>query len=208
MNVEDAIRHRRTIRHFAEEQVSAVDIRELLELAAQAPNVGNRQMWRFIVVTSGDLRRMLGDVVRRQIDDMTHWPELTGQGQRVQAWREQSRPFAEAPAVIICVSQGYRTALDMALVERGMKHWEVANMFQYPDVQSMSAAMAFFVLGAEERGYGTCWLTAPLLAKKDLQSALELKPGEEVVAAIAIGRPAETPLPKPRKKIDEIIEWR
>jgi len=208
MNVEEAIRRRRTIRRFTDEPVSAVDIRELLDLAALAPNVGNRQMWRFIVITTPELRKMLADLVRRRIDEMAGWPELAGQLQRLQAWREHSQPFGEAPALIIFVNQGYRTALDTALVERGMKHWEVAGMFTYPDVQSISAAAAFLVLAAEERGYGACWMTAPLVAKKDLQIALEMKPGEEIAAMLAIGRPAEIPIPKQRKHIDEIIEWR
>jgi len=208
MNVEEAIRHRRTVRRFTEEPVSAVDLRELLGLAALAPNVANRQMWRFIVITAPELRKMLVDLVRRRIDEMAGWTELAGQMPRLQAWREQSQPFGDAPALIVFVNQGYRTALDTALVERGMKHWEVANMFEYPDVQSVSAAIAFLVLAAEERGYGTCWMTAPLVAKKNLQQSLELKPGEEIVAIVGLGRPAEIPLPKARKKIDEIIEWR
>jgi len=208
MNVEDAIRHRRTIRHFTDEPVSAVVIRELLGLATLAPNVGNRQMWRFIIITTPEIRKMLSDLVRRRIDEMTTWPELEGQASRLQAWREQAQPFNEAPALIIFVNQGYRTALDTALVERGVKHWEVASMFGYPDVQSLSAAVSFLVLAAEEREFGTCWLTAPLAAKKDLQQALELKPGEEIIAIVGLGKPAEKPLPKQRKKIDEIIEWR
>ena len=208
MNVEEAIRHRRSVREFTPDPVSAVDIREMLTLATMGPNVANRQMWRFIVLTDGDLRRMLAELVRRRVDEMADWPELSGQQQRVQGWRDQIKPFLAAPVVIFCINQGYRTALDVALVERGMKHWEVANMFEYPDVQSISATIAFFILAAEERGYGTCWITSPLLAKKDLQQALELKPGEELVAMVGIGRPAETPLPKARKKIDEIIEWR
>jgi len=208
MHVEEAIRHRRSVRRFTDELVSAVDLRDMLTLATMAPNIANRQMWRFIILTSSDLRRMLNDLVRRRIEEMQTWPELTGQQQRVQAWRDQAQPFAEAPAVIICVSQGYRTTLDTALVERGVRHWEVANMFAHPDIQSMSAVITSFILVAEERGYGTCWLTAPLVAKKDLQQALELKPGEEIVAIVGIGKPAETPLPKARKKIDEIIEWR
>ena len=208
MDVDKAIRHRRSIRHFTEEPVSEVDLRDMLILATMAPNVANRQMWRFIVIADADLRRMLSDLVKRRIDEMAEWAELSEQLPRVQAWRGQTRPFAEAPAVVVCVNQGYRTALDIALVERGMKCWEVANMFGHPDVQSISAAVSYFILTAETRGYGTCWVTAPLVAKKDLQQALDLKPGEEIVAMVAIGRPAETPIPKQRKKIDEIIEWR
>lgn len=208
MNVEDAIRRRRTIRRFTDEPVSAVTIRELLKLATLAPNVANRQMWRFIVISTPEMRKMLSDLVRRRIDEMATWPELEGQKSRLEAWREQAQPFNEAPALIIFVNQGYRTALDMALVERGVKHWEVANMFGHPDVQSVSAAIAFLVLAAEERELGACWMTAPLAAQKDLKAALELKPGEEIVAIVGLGKPAEKPLPKERKKIDEIIEWR
>lgn len=208
MTVEEAIRHRRTIRRYTDDPVSAVDLHAILGLATMAPNVGNRQMWRFIVITTPELLRMLGDVVRRRIDDMAMWAEFTTEQQRLQAWRDLALHFVNAPAVIVVVNQGYRTPLDAILVERGAKFWEVADDFGHPDIQSVSCVVAYLTLLAEERGYGTCWLTAPLLAQKDLQLALEMKPGEDILAMVTIGRPAETPMPKSRKAVDDLIEWR
>lgn len=208
MNVEETIRQRRSVRHFTDETVSTAQIREMLSLAILAPNISNRQMWRFIALINPDLRRMLGTLVQQRIDELADWPEFADQLPRIQAWREQSMHFVSAPAVIAFISQGYHTPLDKILSERGMKFWEADRLFSFPDVQSISGVIAYLTLLAEERGYGTCWITTQLLAKKDLQHALELKPGEEIVAFLAIGKPAEIPAPKGRKPIDDLIEWR
>ena len=208
MQVDEAIRHRRSIHRFTDEPVSAVDLREMLSLATLAPSISNRQMWRFMVITNRDLLRMLEGMVRRQMDGMATWPEFEQDPARLNAWREQALPFASAPAVVLFINQGYRTTLDAVLVERGVRSWEIAQMFGHPDVQSISAVIMQFMLVAEDRGYGTCWYTAPLLAYKDLQATLELKAGENIVALVTLGRPAESPLAHNRKPIDEITEWR
>jgi len=207
VTVEEAIRHRRSIRRFLPDAVNVKDLREMLALAALAPNVSNRQMWRFIVVIREELRHMLAHLVEAHLTAMGQWPECVHEGPRLRAWQEQALHFAAAPACIFVVNQGYRTPLDQILVEHGMRHWETAGQFGHPDIQSVSCAMAYFTLLAEERGYATCWLTAPLVARHDLHIALECKPGEELLAVLTIGKPAESPLPKPRKPVDETIRW-
>ena len=208
MHVEEAVRHRRSIHRFTEEPVSAVDIREMLSLATMAPSISNRQMWRFIVITNADLIRMLDTLVRRRLDEMAGWSEFSADPSRLSAWREQALQFVHAPVLVLFINQGYRTALDAILVEHGFRAWEIARMFGHPDVQSVSAVIAQFILLAEERGYGTCWYTAPLIAIKDLQATLDLKPGEEILTLVTLGHPAEFPPPRDRKAIDELIEWR
>ncbi|MHB9026531.1 MAG: nitroreductase family protein [Armatimonadota bacterium] len=206
MNVEDAIRNRRSIRRFTDEPVSATDLRDLLTLATMAPSISNRQMWRFIVVT-GDTREMLYRMVERRIDDLSSTQEMVRTPKRVETLRQKAAVLEAAPALIVVVNQGYNSELEKVLVERGLKNEEVQHLFSHPDIQSVSALAAFFILAAEERGYGTCWMTDILIAQRDFQAALGLQPDESVLALVAIGKPAETPPAKDRKPIDELIEW-
>ena len=51
METREAIRTRRSIRRFEDRPVPLDLIREMLEAAVRAPSGGNRQPWRFVVVT-------------------------------------------------------------------------------------------------------------------------------------------------------------
>ena len=50
MDLQDAIRGRRSVRRFHDEPVSEADLERLIEAAVWAPSGGNAQSWRFVVV--------------------------------------------------------------------------------------------------------------------------------------------------------------
>ncbi len=56
MNVREAIRERRSVRRYAEREVSEDHVRQLIDAAMWAPSGGNAQTWRFVVVR--DQRRI------------------------------------------------------------------------------------------------------------------------------------------------------
>lgn len=208
MSLEDIIRHRRTICHYLPDPIPSTVIREMLALATHAPNIGNRQLWRFIVLTKPELRKMLTRVVERRFEEMATWPEFDGKAQRLRAWYESIMLIDNAPVLLVFVNQGYRPSIEPMLVEHGMKGTEADELFAHPDIQSISAVIAYFTLLAEERGYNTCWLTDVLFARKDLEASLELASGEHITAILLMGKSAEYSVPKARRTIDEIIEWR
>jgi len=208
VDIEEIIDKRRSIRRYLPESVSVRDIRAILATACLAPSVSNRQMWRFIVISDANLLKMLGRLVERKINEMEKWIEYAGQPQKIQVWRDYGLHFTTAPAAIFVITQGYRTPLDKILVEHGMKYWETAHQFSYPEYQSIGCMLGFLTLAAKNKGYGTCIMTDPLFARKDLEASLELKMGEELAAIVSLGKPDENPPPRPRKAIDDLIEWR
>ena len=208
MTVDEAIRHRRSIRNYLSKPVPVSHIREILSLANLAPSSGNRQAWRFIVMTNADLLRKIAELVERRIDEMAVWPEFEHEPLRINGLKNKALHFGSAPVAIFLVNVVYRSPLSAVLADHGMEAWQSDRLFSYPDLQSISSVAAFITLAAEERGYGTCWLTEPLLARKDLRATLGLQPKEELAAIMTMGTPAESPPPKPRRGIDELIEWR
>ncbi len=68
-----------------------------------------------------------------------------------------------------------------------------------------SIAMSFMLLQAAEDDLGTCWLGAyhqePMKAFFGIPEELEL------VAVTPLGYPADTPKPRPRKALDEIVHF-
>lgn len=66
MELFEAIRRRRSIRAFTEEEVSEREIKELLEAAILAPSAGNIQPWSFVVIRDHDTKRKLAEAALNQ----------------------------------------------------------------------------------------------------------------------------------------------
>jgi len=58
MDVDDAIRERRTLKAFTDEPVEPALLRELLELAVFAPNHHRTEPWRFVVLGPRTISRL------------------------------------------------------------------------------------------------------------------------------------------------------
>jgi nitroreductase len=59
MTVETAIRARRSVRHYSPKPVEHEKLVELIQAARLAPSAGNRQEWRFVIVTDREMRKKL-----------------------------------------------------------------------------------------------------------------------------------------------------
>lgn len=66
MDVLECIRTRRSIRKYKPEPVPRDKLEQVLEAARIAPSAGNRQPWKFIVVTDPETRRRLVPLARNQ----------------------------------------------------------------------------------------------------------------------------------------------
>ena len=63
MRTVDAIRSRRSIKHYDENhEMSEEEVTELLSLAILSPSAFNIQNWRFVVVTDTALRKKIREV--------------------------------------------------------------------------------------------------------------------------------------------------
>ncbi len=56
MDLDKAIRERRSIRRYTEQEISTTDMNAILDAARWSPNSGNTNSWRFIVVTDKALK--------------------------------------------------------------------------------------------------------------------------------------------------------
>jgi nitroreductase len=67
MTVEEAIRNRQSVRSYLSKPVEREKIMALLEAARIAPSAGNRQEWRFIVVTDDKTRKKMAKAAAGQV---------------------------------------------------------------------------------------------------------------------------------------------
>jgi nitroreductase len=66
MDVQEAIRQRRSVRSWQDRPVEDEKLKLVLEAARLAPSARNRQEWKFIVVRDADVRQKLGAGARGQ----------------------------------------------------------------------------------------------------------------------------------------------
>jgi nitroreductase len=66
LDIFEAIRLRRSVRAFTEENVSEEDVMKLIDAARHAPSAGNIQPWEFIIIRKPDIKRKLAEAALNQ----------------------------------------------------------------------------------------------------------------------------------------------
>ena len=74
------------------------------------------------------------------------------------------------------------------------------------DTLSIGASIENMLLKATEIGLGTLWIANTCYAYKELTEYLETT--QQLVGAIALGYADENPTQRPRKKMEDIVEYR
>lgn len=201
MDVFEAMKGRQSIRKFRKDAVPREHILRMVEAASWAPTAGNAQNFRFIVVqekeTLARMRGIVDEIVAR----------VTGK----EAGKEKATThnlFAYAPAAVCVVGLPYESLTDRALREKDPDRHRIRRFQVNPGLQGISAGIAQFLLAAYALGYGTCWMTGSLIAKPELESALSVRPPEELLAIVALGKPDDIHPKPPRRPAGEITTFR
>lgn len=193
-----AIYNRRSIRKFTDKPISQKDITEIIRSGAKAPSSKNRQPWKFIVARGHAKEEMLA-AFRRGIAREENGDALLPQSrQHIAAAKNTVDAMAEAPVVILVVnSLGKSIFADLTPEERIS---EICN------IQSIGASIENMLLAATEKGIGSLWICDIFFAYPELCKWLG---GDgQLIAAVALGYPNESPGERPRKRIEDIVSWR
>jgi nitroreductase len=77
-----------------------------------------------------------------------------------------------------------------------------------PDLQSIGAAVQLLCTGAHAMGYGSCWMTAPVMAAPAIEALLAVEAPARLVAVVPIGKPAGPVRTTPRRPVADVLEFR
>jgi nitroreductase len=189
--------------------VAPETIQECLSLALQAPNGGNGQRWRWIVVTDPSKRQALGDCYRRGYDlyrppaaapsstlQGPHHPEMDAhERRRIESSDYLAEHIHEAPVMVIPCYLGRpegRAVSGQAIL------WG-----------SMLPAAWSFMLALRARGLGSAWTTSHLEYERDAAEILGI-PFERVTqtvllpVAYTIGTDFK---PGNRAPLESVVRW-
>ncbi|MGD0158806.1 MAG: nitroreductase family protein [Candidatus Bathyarchaeia archaeon] len=182
MDVDEAIKGRRSVRKYTEKPVPMQAIREVLEAGTWAPSAKNGQQWRFTVLT-GSSKKELTTLFRNELEKLSTRIGIARMGSSFNS----CRIMEEAPVLVFVWDSN-----------------EVTQMSE-SSLQSVAAATENMLLKAYDKGLGSLWICDIYYASQALTKHLHKT--WKLVAAITLGWPAETPQPKSRKSLDEVSEF-
>ncbi len=169
----DAVHGRASVRKYAPEPVPREDVEAMVALAMRAANAGNAQSWRFVAVEDADLRAAMRQAVDDVLDEMAPGPRPPASRKRLKAYRAYATFFGEAPLVIAVFGQPYQLAGRRAPRSgAACRATSATGCASGPDIQSLGAAVQLLCTAAHAMGYGSCWMTAPVLAAPAIEELL------------------------------------
>ena len=186
MDTKNAIKERRSIRKFQYKMIAQEVIEEVLELAIKAPSGKNRQPWRFVVLQGekkNELVMLMSNSAKGYKD----------KGMNIGSLEISINSIDEAPVVILVFNR-------FSNFEEDYNHYRLLT-----DTQSIGASIQTMILAAQDSGIGSLWICDIFYSHEEICSWLNRK--EELVAAVALGYPNQSPYPRPRKALCEVTEW-
>lgn len=200
----DIIKGRRSIRRYKPDDVPDEMINKIMEAGRWSPSGDNAQPWRFIVVRDPELKKKMGEIARegsgRRFTAEFHTGRLQERFESLKDPDKRAKAFhklrsgdvssflANAPLVIVVCAK-----LDV---------WDVPY--------DSAMATENMMLMATFLGLGSCCVVAPVSDMRDdikMMELLKVPHGYKIVAPVAIGYPDESPNPRPRLPLKEIVYY-
>ena len=199
LTTKEAIQQRRSIRKFKPDPVPDDVITALLDAARLAPSGSNAQPWRFKTIKDKDTKEKL-----------------------VKASYGQTF-IGEAPIVLVCCADigGYLSGVSSGLQDLGrigavddrivnivlertdrMKKLSF-DQFGMRIAFNVAIAIEHIVLRALDFGLGTCWVR--LIDEQAIRAIFGWDDTISVVALLPVGYPDESPAPRKRRSIEDIV---
>jgi nitroreductase len=209
MDLFDSIQGRKSIRRFKQTPVPDEDIKKILDAGRLAPSANNTQPWSFIVIKDRTVLKQMADAARHMIDRMIPHAESEKQAQRLAAYKGTYYTFFEnAPVVVAVLMEAYDAGTDRVLAKMGYSPEDIKRLRPLPGLQSVAAAIENMLLAIHALGYGSCWMTGPLVAQEAFERLLGFGKEKSIVALLPVGVPDENPPARLRKPLEEIMSVR
>ncbi len=210
-NLETLIRGRRSIRQWKKGEVPDDLLKKAVELATWAPNGGNYQGWRFIIVKRKEIIERMADAVQSVADRIASWPEAISWQEDVKRYQKNASFFRDAPACIGVFASEYQSPMDRVLVARESSDREAREILGFrrsapTTIQSAAAAITTMLLVFHGLGLGAVWLVSPVQAKKEIEAILKIPSNMKLICLVAVGYPGESPQ-RDRKPVEQVMEF-
>lgn len=185
MNTLDAIKNRKSIRNFKNEDIPKEIVEDILNCGRLAPSAKNRQPWYFVI-----LKNSMKDKVADLMIEYTKNNDET-----------EERMKLNAPSTVSSTARVIKQAPVLVLIFKPKNdNWLVG------DSLSIGACVENICLRVTDLGLGCLWIRDIVYVSKEV--AKMLGHGDlELNCAVALGVPNHNPTQEPKKELKDIIEW-
>ncbi len=142
-----------------------------------------------------EMLRVFRQGIEREENDNALLPQSK---QHISAAKHTVDIMAEAPVTVFVVNTLGKNILEDLTPEE--------HIFEICNIQSISASIENMLLTATGKGIGSLWICDIYFAYSELCEWLNSD--GQLIAAIAFGYPNESPKERPRKKIEDVVEWK
>ncbi len=188
MTLGDAMYSMRAIRRFRPAPIEERDLRDLLDAARQAPNGGNAQPWRFLLVTDAEKRARLGELYHeawwaKRKDEGISGPEDIPPGKSVrQSAMRLSGEIGDTPAIVLVCATARGAGAAQSVI---------------PSVQNL-------LLAARSIGVGGTITTLHAVVEERVHELFDIPAEAQVVYCVPLGYPRGRFGPLNRKPLAEV----
>ncbi len=184
MTYKELLTARRSIRKYQDKSVPMETIKELITESTLAPNAGNEQPWKFIVVQDKALMlRMSDDSKKNILERIRANPDNYAKKYDTMLSNPAYNVYYNAPCLVLVL---------------GLSHLKNVQI-------DCTLAASYFMMGAADRGLGTCWVNlGGVIKDPDLVKILGIPEDCQIVAPIIIGYPDQN-VHVPKRKDPEIL---
>lgn len=176
----DVIRTNRAIRRFKPEPVPDAVLNEVLDAAVHAPNGGNSQRWRFVVLRDPAVRAKVGGWYGQAY--LEHYDAIASaaaandpaRARVYQSSRYLADHMGDEPPVLVLVCS--------ARPPGGLDAGRMAGASTYPAIQNL-------MLAARALGLGTCLTTIHQHREREIKDYLGIPDDIDTYALIPLGYP-------------------
>lgn len=192
------ITERRSIRKYKVNAVNKADIETILKAGILAPSAKNRQPWKYYVYDGSEKEKLLECMESGLLRERDGKKLLPNSQNGLSDAFNTLRIMREAPILIIIENtNGISPFVEIDVDNR---------VTEICDTLSIGASVQNILLTATELGYGTLWIANTCFAYDELVKFIDIK--GQLVGAISLGVPNEMPNQRPRKKFNDIVEFR
>lgn len=184
MDFSELMKVRRSVRDYEDKDVPLELIQEMIKDSITAPNAGNMQLWRFVIVNNREWVKKCADSSKNTIiEGIEKDPNSPMKGYAETLKNPDFSVFYNAPAVVYLVGSAKAQTL----------------------TADCGLLAAYFMLSAASKGLGTCWVAQGRDLDAGLREELGIPEKYSIEAPIILGYPKAIP-PMPDRKEPKILK--